>query len=145
MISGDEAMSAVHFLKGAIGALIVTTPQALSLREARRTATFFRQHHVPIIGLAENMVDYTCPHCEQVVTPLGKNDSKQVAQELEIPCLGMIAIDPTIAQCADRGIPLVKALPQSRAAHTLREIARQCKELMQEQLPLTLITEIVYT
>jgi ATP-binding protein involved in chromosome partitioning len=143
--TGDEAMSAVHFLKGDTAVLLVTIPQALSVQEARRTATFFRQHHVPIIGLVENMVDYTCPHCDHIVTPFGKEKSQKVVQGLEIPCLGRISIDPAIAQCADRGAPLVNALPRSRAAHTLREIADQCKALMHEQLPLTLVAEIVYT
>ena len=78
--TGDEAMSAVHFLKGGTGVLLVTIPQALSVQEARRTATFFRQHHVPIIGLVENKVDYTCPHCDNIVTPFGKEKSKKTIQ-----------------------------------------------------------------
>jgi Mrp family chromosome partitioning ATPase len=143
--TGDEAMSVVHFLKKGMGALIVTTPQALSLQEARRTATFFRQHRVPIIGIVENMVDYTCPHCEQVVRPLGMDDSRKVAQELRIPFLGRIAIDPAITRCAYQGVPLVNALPQSSVTSTLREIAERCQELIEEQVPLTLVTEIVYT
>jgi Mrp family chromosome partitioning ATPase len=143
--TGDEAISAVHFLKGGTGVLLVTIPQALSVQEARRTAAFFRQHHIPIIGLVENMVDYTCPYCEHIVTPFGKGKSKKAAQGLEIPCVGRISIDPAIAQCAERGAPVVNALPRSSAAHTLRAMAEQCKALMLEQLPLTLVTEIVYT
>ena len=142
--TGDEAMSAVHFLKGAMGALIVTTPHPLSLQEARRTAAFFRQHHVPIIGLVKNMVDYACPHCEEVITPFGKDDSKQVAAELGIPCLGRIAIDPAIATCIDRGEPLANSFPESSAATTIREIAHRCRGLMDERVRFTLVAQIVY-
>jgi ATP-binding protein involved in chromosome partitioning len=142
--TGDEAMSVVHFLKEAVGALIVTTPQELSLQEARRAAAFFRQHHVPMIGLVENMVDYTCPHCDEVLIPFGKDEGKKVAQELGVPFIGRIAIDPAIAASADKGVPLVNSLPQSNTTRTLREITDRCRKLMEEQLPLTLITEIVY-
>lgn len=142
--TGDEAMSAVHFLKGAIGALIVTTPHALSLRDARRTAAFFRQQHVPIIGLIKNMVEYTCPHCEKIITPFGEDKSKQMSEELGIPCLGTIAIDPAIATCIDRGEPLVSSFPQSSAANTIREIAHRCRGLMDERVQITLVTQIVY-
>jgi Mrp family chromosome partitioning ATPase len=143
--TGDEAISAVHFLKGGTGVLLVTIPQALSVQEARRTAAFFRQHHIPIIGLVENMVDYTCPYCNHILTPFGKGKSKKAVQGLEIPCVGRISVDPSISQCADRGTPLVNAFPRSNTADMLREITEQCTALMQEHLPLTLVTEIVYT
>lgn len=142
--TGDEAMSAVHFLKGAIGALIITTPQALSLREARRTATFFRQHHVPIIGLVENMVDFTCPHCAKSLTPFGKGDTEKVAEDLNIPFVGRLPIDPGVAACGDKGEPFITSRPQSTAAGTFREIGHRCQTLMEERGQLTLITQLAY-
>jgi ATP-binding protein involved in chromosome partitioning len=142
--TGDEAMCAVHFLSGGMGALLVTTPQSLSLQEARRTATFFRQHQIPIIGLVENMGDYTCPHCEHVVTPLGNANSNEVARELGIPFAGTIALDPAMATCADQGVPLVTTLPKSNAAATLREMAARCHALMDQRSRFTFETQIVY-
>ncbi len=142
--TGDEAISAVHFLKEGVGALIVTTPQALSLMEVRRTAAFFRQLRVPIIGLLENMVDFACPYCEKSSTPFGKGEGKKVAKDLGIPFLGRISVDPEVARCADNGEPFINSLPQSEAACTLQEIAQRCKVLMEERMPLTLVTEILY-
>lgn len=142
--TGDEAMSAVHFLSGAMGALIVTTPQALSMREARRTAAFFRQHHVPVIGLVENMVDLACPHCERPLTPFGEGDGEQVAEELGIPFVGRIPLDPEIAACGDKGEPLVTSLPQSVIAAKLQEIGQRCRVLMEERGRFTLVTQLVY-
>jgi len=142
--TGDEAISAVHFLKGAVGALIVTTPQALSLREARRTATFFRQLKVPILGLVENMVDFTCPHCEKPLTPFGKGGGEKVAEELNIPFVGRIPVDPVLAACSDKGEPVITNLPQSVTAGALREIGQRCQVLMEERERLTLVTQIVY-
>jgi len=142
--TGDEAMSAVHFLKGVMGALIITTPQALSLLEARRTATFFRQHHVPIIGLVENMVDFSCPHCGKPLAPFGEDGGEKVAEDLNIPFVGRIPIDPGAATCGDNGEPFIISLPQSRIAGTVREIGQRCRTLMEQRGRLTLITQLVY-
>lgn len=142
--TGDEAMSAVHFLKGAMGALIITTPQALSLQESRRTADFFRQHDVPIIGLVENMVEVTCPHCGKSLAPFGGGGGEKLAEDLGIPFVGRIPIDPTVAACGDRGEPFITSLPQSKIAGTLREIGRRCQALMEQRGRLTLVTQLVY-
>jgi len=142
--TGDEAMSAVHFLKGVMGALIITTPQALSLLEARRTVAFFRQHHVPIIGLVENMVDFACPHCEKPLAPFGKSGGEKVAEDLNIPFVGRIPIDPALAACGDNGEPFIISLPQSVIAGAMRDIGRRCQTLMEQRGRLTLVTQLVY-
>ena len=137
-------MSAVRFLRGAIGALIITTPQALSIREARRTVTFFRQLKIPIIGLVENMADFACPHCEQSLTPFGKGGGEKLADDLNIPFVGRIPVDPLVAVCGDKGEPVINTLPQSTSAGSLREIGERCQVLMDERGRLTLVTQIVY-
>jgi ATP-binding protein involved in chromosome partitioning len=142
--TGDEAMSAVHFLKGAVGALIITTPQALSVREARRTATFFRQLKVPIIGLVENMADFACPHCKKPLTPFGDGGGAKLADDLKIPFVGRIPVDPVVAACSDKGKPVIISLPESVIARALREIGQRCQVLMDERGRLTLVTQIVY-
>lgn len=142
--TGDEAISAVHFLKGTVGALIVTTPQALSVREARRTAAFFRQLKVPIIGLVENMADFTCPHCEKPMPPFGEAMGEQVAKDLDIPFVGRIPVDPVVAMCSDKGEPFITSLPRSTTAGAVRDIGEQCRVLMEERGRLTLVTKIVY-
>jgi len=142
--TGDEAMSAVHFLTGVMGALIITTPQVLSLLEARRTAAFFRQQQVPIIGLVENMADFACPHCEKALAPFGEGGGEKVAEDLGIPFVGRIPLDPAVAVCGDRGEPFITSLPQSKIAGTLREIGRRCQALMEQRGRLTLVTQLVY-
>jgi ATP-binding protein involved in chromosome partitioning len=142
--TGDEAMSAVRFLKGAIGALIITTPQALSVREAYRTVTFFRQLKVPIIGLVENMADFSCPHCEECLTPFGEGGGEKLAEDLSIPFVGRIPVDPLVAACGDKGEPVITTLPQSATAGALREIGQRCQVLMDERGRLTLVTQLVY-
>jgi Mrp family chromosome partitioning ATPase len=142
--TGDEAISAVHFLKGAIGVLITTTPQALSVREAYRTATFFNQLKVPIIGLVENMADFACPHCKQPLAPFGEGGGEKLADDLKIPFVGRIPVDPLVAACSDKGEPVITTFPQSATAGALRQIGQRCQVLMNERGRLTLVTHIVY-
>lgn len=139
--TGDEAMSAVQFLTGLIGALIITTPQPLSLLEARRTAAFFRQHEVPVIGVVENMATITCPHCHREISPLGSGGGEALADDLEIPFVGSIPIDPA---AGGQGEPFILAHPDAPISCTVREIALRCQELLEERGRLTLCAGIVY-
>jgi ATP-binding protein involved in chromosome partitioning len=142
--TGDEAISAIRFLKGTIGALIITTPQALSVQEAYRTAMFFNQLKVPIIGLVENMADFACPHCEKPLAPFGEGGGEKLADDLNIPFVGRIPVDPLVAACSDKGEPLITSFPESVIAGALRKIGQQCQVLMDERGRLTLVTHIVY-
>jgi hypothetical protein len=112
--------------------------------EARRTTSFFRQLRVPIIGLLENMVDFSCPHCEKPIKPFGGTEGERVAQDLGIPFLGKIPVDPEVAKCGDKGEPFITSAGQSMAACNLREIAERCRVLMQERVQFTLVTKILY-
>jgi len=90
------------------------------------------------------MVDFACPHCEKPLTPFGEGDSEQVAEDLGVPFVGRIPVDPEIAACGDKGEPLITSLPQSVIACTLREIGQRCRVLMEERGRLTLVTQLVY-
>jgi len=142
--TGDETLCAVHFLKKVAGALIVSTPQALSLLEVRRTNSFFRQLNVPIIGLLENMSDFPCPHCEKTLIPFGSSGGEKVAKDMGIPFLGTLPINQEVAKCGDKGEPFITSIPQSMVAVRLREIAKRCKESMDKKVKFTLVTKLVY-
>ena len=87
------------------GAVIVSTPQALSLIDATRAIDLFGKVSVPVIGLIENMAGYTCPHCGEESDPFGSGGAEAAAQELGIPFLGRIPLDPGVRQASDDGVP----------------------------------------
>ena len=105
------------------GAVIVTTPSDLALEDVRRGARMFRDTEVPIVGLIENMSDFTCDKCGHSEAIFGAGGGQKTALEFEIPFLGGVPLDPRLRQCADDGIPMVDALPEAPASVALKGIA----------------------
>ena len=102
--TGDVQMSMMQTHKPD-GALIVSTPQDLALMDAMRAINLFEQGKVPVIGLAENMAGYVCPHCGEVSDPFGSGGAEAAARELDLPFLGRIPLDIAIRKASDAGTP----------------------------------------
>lgn len=98
------------------GAVIVTTPQDVSLKIARRGLRMFETVHVPILGIIENMSTFTCPHCGKGTDVFRRGGGERMSRELGIPFLGAIPLDPEIVECCDQGRPIVLERPTSVAA-----------------------------
>jgi ATP-binding protein involved in chromosome partitioning len=98
------------------GAVIVSTPQALSLIDATRAIDLFNKMSVPILGLVENMAGYECPHCGERSDPFGSGGAEAAAEELGIPFLGRIPLDAGIREASDAGSPPVAGSGPQAAA-----------------------------
>ncbi len=113
--TGDVQMSMMQKHKPD-GALIVSTPQDLALMDAMRAISLFEQGGVPIIGIAENMAGYACPHCNEVSDPFGTGGAEAAAKTMELAFLGRIPLDLAIRKASDAGVPLAASDgPQSSA------------------------------
>jgi ATP-binding protein involved in chromosome partitioning len=106
------------------GAVIVTTPQEISLADARKGMAMFTKVNVPILGLIENMSYFVCSHCGQREEIFDAGGGKRAAAELQVPFLGEIPIDTKIRIGGDTGRPIVEADPDSPQAKTITGIAR---------------------
>jgi ATP-binding protein involved in chromosome partitioning len=102
--TGDVQLSLVQKSKPN-GAVIVSTPQALSLIDATRAIDLFRKVSVPVLGLVENMSGYVCPHCGESSDPFGSGGAEAAAQEMGIPFLGRIPLDSAVREASDNGTP----------------------------------------
>jgi ATP-binding protein involved in chromosome partitioning len=102
--TGDVQLTMIQKHKPT-GAVIVSTPQDLSLIDARRAIDLFTKAGVPIIGLVENMAGYACPHCGEVSDPFGRGGAEAAAAELGIEFLGRIPLDIAIRTASDAGTP----------------------------------------
>ncbi len=105
------------------GAVVVSTPQDVSLKIARRGLRMMEQVNVPVLGVIENMSGFTCPSCGTVTHIFHQGGGEAIAQELGVAFLGKVPLDPAIVDCGDEGRPLVRAAPDSPAAQAYRHIA----------------------
>ena len=102
--TGDIQLSLIQKWKPA-GAVIVSTPQDLSLMDATRAIDMFRKMDVKVIGLIENMAGYACPHCGEVSDPFGSGGAEAAAGVMNIPFLGRIPLKMSIREASDAGLP----------------------------------------
>jgi ATP-binding protein involved in chromosome partitioning len=128
--TGDVQLSLIQRSRPA-GAVIVSTPQDLSLIDARRAVDLFRKTSVPVLGIIENMATYTCPDCGAQSHPFGSGGAEAAAAEMEVPFLGRLPLSLAIREASDAGKPLaaeaetfaaiaanvLKSLEDSHAAH----------------------------
>ena len=113
--TGDVQLSLVQKSRPD-GAVIVSTPQALSLIDATRAIDLFGKVSVPVLGLVENMSGYDCPHCGERSDPFGSGGAEDAARELGIPFLGRIPLDSALREASDAGTPpAASGGPQSEA------------------------------
>ena len=87
------------------GAIIVSTPQDLSLIDATRAIDLFRKMDVPVLGIVENMAGYICPHCGEGSDPFGSGGAEAAASEIGVPFLGRLPLSQAIRAASDAGNP----------------------------------------
>jgi len=106
------------------GAVIVTTPQEISLIDAHRGLEMFRKLNVPVLGLIENMSGFTCRHCGEVTHVFRHGGGERIARELEIPFLGAVPLDPDVVVAGDEGEPIVVRDPEAAGSLAFLAVAR---------------------
>ena len=87
------------------GAVIVSTPQDLSLIDATRAIDLFRKMDVPVLGIIENMAGYICPHCGEESDPFGSGGAEAAAREMGVPFLGRLPLSAAVRSASDSGNP----------------------------------------
>jgi ATP-binding protein involved in chromosome partitioning len=105
------------------GAVIVSTPQDIALIDARRGLAMFRQTHVPVFGIVENMSTYICPECGHEAHIFGHGGARETAAELGCDFLGEVPLDLAIRETSDAGLPIVATHPDSVQAQALMQVA----------------------
>ena len=99
--TGDEPLTVAQNIPDA-EALIVTTPQEVSLADVRKSITFCQQVEMEILGVVENMSGLLCPHCGEQIEIFGKGGGKNIASQMNVPLLGEIPLDPEVVLFSDK-------------------------------------------
>lgn len=102
--TSDEHISIAGLLKGQIkGAVLVTTPQSVSLIDVRREYSFCQKLEIPVLGLVENMSGFVCEHCQECTNIFSQGGGEQFSKDNKIDFLGMVPIDPLFTKLIDEG------------------------------------------
>jgi Mrp family chromosome partitioning ATPase len=120
--TGDEPLSVCQLIGTLDGAVIVTTPQRVATVDVRKSITFCRQLHVPVLGVVENMSGFVCPKCGEVTQILPSGGGKSIAKDMNVPFLGSIPMNPKIAESGDNGRALLGQDSASPIARAMNEI-----------------------
>ena len=120
--TGDAQLSLSQVVSLA-GVVIVTTPQQVSLLDARKGLLMFRQMKVPVLGMIENMSYFACPDCGKRYEIFRHGGARVAAEELSIPFLGEVPLDPQVVLGGDEGRPVVEQFPDSPTTTAYHDLA----------------------
>jgi ATP-binding protein involved in chromosome partitioning len=120
--TGDEPLTIAQTISDA-QAVIVTTPQEVSLADVRKSINFCKTVKMPVFGLVENMSGLVCPHCDCSIDLFGSGGGERTAVQMDIPFLGQVPFDPEMVVCGDAGIAFQEQYPDSSVTIAFRAIA----------------------
>jgi ATP-binding protein involved in chromosome partitioning len=120
--TGDVALSMAQSVPMA-GAVVVTTPQGVSVSDVRKAVGMFRQLSIPVLGVIENMSYFVCGHCDERTDIFGNGGGRRMADEMQIPFLGEVPIDTRVRSGGDEGKPIVAEAPDAPAAKAFLDLA----------------------
>ncbi|KAL9622574.1 MAG: hypothetical protein Q9160_003071 [Pyrenula sp. 1 TL-2023] len=132
--TSDEHLSVNSLLKesGVDGAVVVTTPQEVSLLDVRKEVDFCRKAGIRVLGLVENMSGFVCPKCthESQIFKATTGGGRQLCTDMGIPFLGAVPLDPRIGMACDFGESFLESFPQSPACIALRKVVTNVGKLV---------------
>jgi Mrp family chromosome partitioning ATPase len=130
--TSDEHLSVNTFLResGISGAVVVTTPQEVSLLDVRKELDFCRKAGIKVLGLVENMSGFVCPNCkhESQIFKATTGGARRLARDAGVPFLGAVPLDPRIGMACDYGESFLDGFPDSPACKALEMVVRRVKE-----------------
>jgi Mrp family chromosome partitioning ATPase len=120
--TGDEPLTVAQTISDA-KAIIVTTPQEVSLADVRKSISFCKTLKMEIFGLVENMSGFACPHCNEMIDLFGTGGGEKTAREAGVRFLGRIPFDQNVVACGDEGASFQEKYADSQVTRAFADIA----------------------
>lgn len=120
--TGDEPLGTAQLVGVNAGAVIVTTPQQVAIGDVRRCITFCQQVMLPVWGIIENMASVVCPHCNEVFDIFKTGGGQKLSEEVNLPLLGSMPIDPAVATSGDAGVAISDSPASEKVQTELQNI-----------------------
>jgi ATP-binding protein involved in chromosome partitioning len=111
--TSDEPLSVLQLIPDLAGAIIVTTPQEVALLDSRKAVNMVKAMKLPVLGIVENMSGLKCPHCQETINIFSSGGGQRMAEEVDVPFLGSIPIDPQVCSLGDTGQTFVECKTQA--------------------------------
>lgn len=131
--TGDEPLSIMQLIPEMDGVVIVTIPSEVSQIVVKKAVSFSRKLNMPVIGIIENMSGFVCPKCGAETDIFKVGGGQKIAEDLRIPFLGRIPIDPEICEDSDKGMPFVVEHMNSPAAKAFMEIVERIENFLKRE------------
>ncbi|XP_067912537.1 cytosolic Fe-S cluster assembly factor nubp2 isoform X1 [Heterodontus francisci] len=125
--TSDEHISVVECLRQhkPDGALLVTTPQAVSIGDVRRELTFCKKTGLPVVGIIENMSGFVCPNCSECTNVFSRGGGEALAEQFRVPFLGRVPLDPQLSHSLEEGRNFIQAFPKSATFDAINNIVEK--------------------
>lgn len=123
--TGDEPLSVCQLIPEMDGAVIVTTPQDVAILDSRKSINFAKQLSIPVLGVVENMSTLICPHCGKDIKLFGSGGGEKAAEDMNVPFLGKIPLDPEVVRSGDLGRPFIGEKTENRTVSAVKEIVNK--------------------
>ena len=127
--TGDEPLTIAQLVGDADGAIIITTPQKMSVIDVRKSIDFCRKVGLKVLGVIENMSGFVCPHCGESTDIFRAGGGERMAMGVGAKFLGKIPIDPAIVEASDSGTPYIQS-------NTVSETAKAIQKTIKGGMPL---------
>ncbi|MGP3667854.1 MAG: Mrp/NBP35 family ATP-binding protein [Candidatus Bathyarchaeota archaeon] len=131
--TGDEPLSVMQLIPDMDGVVIVTIPSEVSQIVVKKAVVFARELNVPVIGIIENMSGFVCPKCGAEIDIFKTGGGRKIAEDLGIPFLGRIPIDPKICEDSDNGKPFIVWQPDSPSSKAFTEIVKKIEHYLKQK------------
>ncbi len=114
------------------GAVVITTPSDVALIDARRAIAMFDKLEVPVVGVAENMSHFVCPHCQKETEVFSRGGGKKEAAAMKVSFLGEIPLDPAIGRGGDQGKPVMASTADGPQAQAFIAMAKKVSSFLED-------------
>ena len=131
--TGDEPLSVAQLVGSGAEAILVTTPQQVAVSDVRRCVTFCHEVSLPVMGILENMSGFVCPKCGERIDLFKSEGGKSLAEEMNVPFLGAIPLDPSVVTAGDSGEPSLRRDNEAASAKIFSSVVDTMLEAHQKK------------
>ena len=131
--TGDEPLSTCQLIPRVSGVIIVTTPQDVAILDSTKAVYFARELKVPVIGIVENMSGLICPYCKKKIDLFKSGGGEKSANNLDVPFLGRIPIEPEMVKAGDSGKPYIHFNKDTETAKTIKQIEEKIINFLEKE------------